>query len=222
MWSPAAPRPDPVGSSGATASSSRRRPCASGPRRRPVPPAGRAGHGPASAGLPAPVSPAHTVFVTENLTNFLAFPPAPDALVVFGAGNEAPELLAGLSARRVVYTGDLDTHGLAILDRFRAHLPHTQSILMDLATLQAHREMWVSEKTQITRELPQLLPMSRPSTTRCGRTCTATMCGWSRSGSGSARCDEVGGSRGQPRNRARLVVTRGRAAPGDPCHAWTR
>ena len=29
---------------------------------------------------------------------------------------------------------------------------------MDLATLQAHREMWVSEKTQITRELPQLLP----------------------------------------------------------------
>ena len=113
--------------------------------------------------LPAPdflrlCPPAHTVFVTENLTNFLAFPPAPDALVVFGAGNEAPELLAGLSARRVVYTGDLDTHGLAILDRFRAHLPHTQSILMDLATLQAHREMWVSEKTQITRELPQLLP----------------------------------------------------------------
>jgi len=78
--------------------------------------------------------------------------------VVFGAGNEAPELLAGLSARRVVYTGDLDTHGLAILDRFRTHLPHTRSILMDLPTLQAHRQMWVTEKTQIVRDLPRLHP----------------------------------------------------------------
>lgn len=100
--------------------------------------------------------PARIVFVTENLTNFLCFPSAPQAMVVFGAGNEAPELLAGLSARAVVYTGDLDTHGLAILDRFRAHLPHTRSMLMDLPTLQAHRRMWVTEKTQITRDLPHL------------------------------------------------------------------
>lgn len=100
--------------------------------------------------------PARIVFVTENLTNFLCFPPAPGSMVVFGSGNEAPELLAGLSARQVIYTGDLDTHGLAILDRFRAHLPDTRSILMDLPTLQAHREMWVTEKTQITRDLPHL------------------------------------------------------------------
>ncbi len=100
--------------------------------------------------------PANTVFVTENLTNFLAFPSAPNALVVFGAGNEAPELLAGLTANQVVYTGDLDTHGLAILDRFRAQIPHAESILMDLPTLLDHREMWVVEKTQITRDLPHL------------------------------------------------------------------
>lgn len=103
--------------------------------------------------------PARTIYVTENLTNYLSFPHAPDSLVVFGSGNEAPELLAGTPAvqnSRLFYTGDIDTHGFAILDRFRARLPHTQSMLMDMATLTEHRDLWVTERTQVTRELPDL------------------------------------------------------------------
>ncbi len=105
--------------------------------------------------------PARTVFVTENLTNFLCWPDADASLVVFGAGNEAPELLADVPAIRdalLFYAGDIDTHGFAILDRFRAALPHTQSLLMDAETLLSHRELWVEEPTQITRDLPHLRP----------------------------------------------------------------
>ncbi len=101
---------------------------------------------------------ASTVFVTENLTNFLSFPDVADSVLVFGAGNEAPELLAGLNAEQVVYWGDIDTYGFAILDRFRARLPHTRSLLMDMATLLDHRAMWVHEKTQVSRDLPHLTP----------------------------------------------------------------
>jgi len=100
--------------------------------------------------------PVRTVFVTENLTNFLSFPEVADSVLVFGAGNEAPELLADVDARQVVYSGDIDTYGFAILDRFRARLPHTRSLLMDMTTLLEHRAMWVQEKTQVTRDLTHL------------------------------------------------------------------
>jgi hypothetical protein len=105
--------------------------------------------------------PARTVFVTENLTNYLCWPDVEASVVVFGSGNQAPELLAvvpALQEANLYYTGDLDTHGFAILDRFRAALPQTQSMLMDADTLLAHRELWVVEPTRITRDLPHLRP----------------------------------------------------------------
>ncbi len=45
----------------------------------------------------------------------------------------------------VHYWGDLDTHGFAILDRLRAWLPQTRSVLMDRETLLAHQDRWVVE-----------------------------------------------------------------------------
>ncbi len=57
----------------------------------------------------------------------------------------------------VHYWGDIDTHGLAILDRLRGHVPHARSLLMDEATLIAHRELWGHEaKPASARELPSL------------------------------------------------------------------
>ena len=47
--------------------------------------------------------------------------------------------------RTAHYWGDLDTHGLAILSRLRGHLPQVRSLLMDEATLLAHRNLWVEE-----------------------------------------------------------------------------
>ena len=46
----------------------------------------------------------------------------------------------------MIYWGDIDTHGFAILDRLREYLPHARSMLMDIATLEAHRLLWGSEE----------------------------------------------------------------------------
>lgn len=88
-----------------------------------------------------------TVFVTENKVNGLAFPPAPRAIVVFGLGYGVQALreVPWLATRRLVYWGDLDTHGFAILAQLRAIFPHTVSLLMDEATLLAHRQAWGQE-----------------------------------------------------------------------------
>ncbi len=102
--------------------------------------------------------PVHHVFITENEVNFLAFPPLESSLVIFGAGYGF-EVLAGaqwLQTRRVIYWGDIDTHGFAILDQLRAHLPQTQSLLMDHATLMAHAAKWGTEPQPVLRDLPRL------------------------------------------------------------------
>jgi hypothetical protein len=49
---------------------------------------------------------------------------------------------------RVVYWGDIDTHGFAILNRARQILPQLQSALMDEVTLLEHRSLWGREPKQ--------------------------------------------------------------------------
>ncbi len=98
------------------------------------------------------------VFITENEVNFLAFPPLPGSMVVFGAGYgfEALACAAWLHRCAVYYWGDIDTHGFAILDQLRADLPHAQSLLMDEATLQAHTDHWGHEPRPQQRDLRRL------------------------------------------------------------------
>ena len=107
------------------------------------------------ARLDPPVS---QVFITENEINFLAFPPAPRSLVVFGAGYGLDVLgqVPWLAARTVYYWGDIDTHGFAILDELRAHLPQARSLLMDAATLLAHQSHWSEEAKPTQRDLSRL------------------------------------------------------------------
>jgi hypothetical protein len=98
------------------------------------------------------------VFFTENEVNFLAFPPVPGSMVIFGAGYgfEALADAAWLHQCSIHYWGDIDTHGFAILDQLRAHLPHVQSLLMDRATLVAHQAHWGEEPQPLLRDLPRL------------------------------------------------------------------
>jgi hypothetical protein len=87
------------------------------------------------------------VFITENEINGLAFPDVSAGMVIFGGGYGV-DRLAQVDWRRerdVVYWGDIDTHGFAILDRLRASLPQARSVLMDCATLHAHRALWGAE-----------------------------------------------------------------------------
>jgi hypothetical protein len=104
--------------------------------------------------------PLHRVFFTENEVNFLAFPLLEGSLVIFGAGYGFEVLSGAAWLRRcaIHYWGDLDTHGFAILDQLRAHLPHAQSLLMDQATLLAHQSQWGTEPQPVLRDLPRLTP----------------------------------------------------------------
>ena len=98
------------------------------------------------------------VFITENEVNGLAFPPVSDAMVVFGFGYGLDVLapVEWLHRSRLVYWGDIDTHGFAILARLRAYFPEVESILMDETTLLAHRHLWVDEKQPVLGKLQRL------------------------------------------------------------------
>lgn len=102
--------------------------------------------------------PIRRVFITENETNFLAFPPLVDTIVVFGAGYgwDALSRAAWLSRCSIHYWGDIDTHGFAILDQLRCRFDHVESFLMDRATLIAHEAQWGEEHDQVLRDLPRL------------------------------------------------------------------
>lgn len=101
------------------------------------------------------------IFITENEVNALAFPQVASAMVVFGGGYGIERLsqVAWLHERDLVYWGDIDTHGFAILDRLRANLPHVRSLLMDAATLEAHRHVWGREEAE-KRYLGDLLRLT--------------------------------------------------------------
>jgi len=108
--------------------------------------------------VPALASHLKTVFITENEINFLAFPLQQNSLVIFGAGYGFEALTAAdwLAQVKLVYWGDIDTHGFAILDQLRGRFPHVRSLLMDESTLMAHREFWGQEATAEGRELHRL------------------------------------------------------------------
>lgn len=101
-----------------------------------------------------------TVFVVENEITYLAFPPVENAIVIFGEGYAASRLhpLQWLAGKNLVYWGDIDTHGFAILNRVRRSFEGTRSMLMDRATLLAHEGQWVGEPNPTSEHLEALLP----------------------------------------------------------------
>ncbi|WP_125614370.1 Wadjet anti-phage system protein JetD domain-containing protein [Specibacter cremeus] len=98
------------------------------------------------------------VIATENLVNFLALPPLPRTVALYGGGYGFEALRAADWLRRcgVLYWGDLDTHGFHILDQLRAGHPHVRSVLMDGETLMAHRDFWGVEATPTHAALTRL------------------------------------------------------------------
>lgn len=110
--------------------------------------------------LTAPPTGVTRAYILENEVTYLAFPLAADAMALFGDGYAVNVLasLDWLAALDLTYWGDIDTHGFAILNRFRSRFPHARSILMDRETLLAHRSQWVTEKIPTKATLPQLTP----------------------------------------------------------------
>jgi hypothetical protein len=104
--------------------------------------------------------PVKRVIITENEINFLSLPSTPQAIAVFGRGYgwDALAQAQWLHDCEMLYWGDIDTHGFAILDQLRSRFPHVQSILMDEATLRSHESLWGEEGSPVVHDLHRLTP----------------------------------------------------------------
>jgi hypothetical protein len=100
------------------------------------------------------------VFILENEINFLSFPKVTDAIAIFGSGYgwDALSKATWLNKTSVFYWGDIDTHGFAILNQLRGHLPAVESFLMDRETLLEHECFWGKEKYPARGHLDYLRP----------------------------------------------------------------
>ena len=98
------------------------------------------------------------VVIVENDTTYLALPATMGAVAICSGGYAVSRLagLPWLENRRVIYWGDIDTHGFAMLSQLRASLPLAASMLMDRATLLAHEGQWVREPKPTNARLPGL------------------------------------------------------------------
>ncbi len=78
-----------------------------------------------------------TIIIVENKVNLLTLPPVEGGLALGALGASVTMLrdVSWLSRSRVVYWGDLDIEGFAILSSLRSFLPAAESLLMDEATL---------------------------------------------------------------------------------------
>lgn len=100
------------------------------------------------ATLPLPV---RLALVVENQQTALACQDLPGTVVLMGGGFSVTELgrVPWLERVPILYWGDIDTAGLAILAALRCYHPHTVACLMDEATLRAHRELWSEENNPV-------------------------------------------------------------------------
>jgi hypothetical protein len=100
------------------------------------------------------------VFVFENLETMFAMPELLGAVVVHGGGYAAPRLgrIPWIQSGRVIYWGDLDSDGFAILHALRSSCADVTSVLMDEETLLAYRDLWVPEPKAAGGTYPSLKP----------------------------------------------------------------
>lgn len=96
--------------------------------------------------------------IIENEISYLSASVPDDGVVFWGRGFEVDNVgrLPWLSGADVLYWGDIDTHGFAILDRLRAWLPASRSVLMDRDTLLTHRDRWGTEDSPARSLLTRL------------------------------------------------------------------
>lgn len=99
------------------------------------------------------------ILITENKDSALFFPEITAGIVIEGNGNAVTRLARIpwiVACPRIFYWGDLDAHGLAILDRLRSTGIDAESIL---------RTMPSSTATRPTPRQPS--PTAAPSPTGC-------------------------------------------------------
>lgn len=89
-----------------------------------------------------------SVIIIETKMTFLSLPELPNTVSIWGGGGAA-QLLASLTWLqncRVIYWGDIDTHGFHIVSRLRGGLPHLETVMMDHLTLEDCSSIVVSAR----------------------------------------------------------------------------
>ncbi len=91
--------------------------------------------------------PCKTVFISENKINGLSFPAVTESLIIFGLGYgiDCLKEIPWLSACQLYYWGDIDSHGLSILNRLRQYFPQVIALMMDQQTLMEYQTLAIIE-----------------------------------------------------------------------------
>jgi len=99
-----------------------------------------------------------TVFITENLMNFLTLPVRQNSIAIFGSGFKSGNLKNAhwLLNKNIFYWGDIDTHGLLILSQIKGYFPNVKSVMMDFETLNHFKTEWGRGEILNMAELPNL------------------------------------------------------------------
>lgn len=108
----------------------------------------------------APESPVVLIIENEQTALSLDFPDVPIFLAL-GYGVTLLANLPWMKEKRILYFGDLDTHGLAILAECRRLFPQTESVLMDLPTFERWRAFAVTEPKGAEPSPEHLTPEER-------------------------------------------------------------
>lgn len=105
------------------------------------------------------LAPACTLLV-ENRDSMVPLADLPGMIAVHAQGLAAPQLavVPWIAGGRVLYWGDLDTHGMRILGRVREVLPQTESLLMDTDTLTRFAHLAGGEPAPFRGEIGHLTP----------------------------------------------------------------
>ena len=108
----------------------------------------------------ASASPVILIIENEQTALSLDFRDVPIFLAL-GYGVTLLESLPWMKEKRILYFGDLDTHGLAILAECRRLFPQTESVLMDLPTFERWRAFAVTEPKGAEPSPEHLTPEER-------------------------------------------------------------
>ena len=98
------------------------------------------------------------LLIVENKMTFLTLPPLQNGIAIWGKGFQVNLLreVGWLADCDMLYWGDLDAQGFAILSQLRGYWPQTRSFLMDAATLEKYGDFVVTGTPSPVMELGHL------------------------------------------------------------------